>query len=83
MLVTSSAARTKWCPFVRVENSNRDYAMLMQGPESGDKLFRCIGDACMAWRQFHLSHVKSAEGEAVEAHGYCGLAGRPEQEQSW
>jgi hypothetical protein len=31
------------------------------------------------WRQFHLSHLKGEEG-SLEAHGYCGYAGRPERD---
>ena len=33
----------------------------------------------MGWREFHLSHLKGEEG-SLEAHGYCGYAGRPERD---
>jgi len=81
MLLTTSEAQTKWCPFTRIDNSNREFAMLTQGPEQGNKLYHCIGNACMAWREYHLSHLKGSG--AGEAHGYCGLAGKPERDESW
>jgi hypothetical protein len=42
-------------------------------------MYHCIGADCMGWRQFHLSHLKGEEG-SLEAHGYCGYAGRLERD---
>lgn len=84
MPYTESAARQKWCPFVRIDNSNRRYNTLSDGFENAEKMFHCIGTHCMAWRDLALSHMKGSVGEAAqERHGYCGLAGRPDLEQGW
>jgi hypothetical protein len=42
-------------------------------------MYHCIAADCMGWRQFHLSHMKGGN-EGVEAHGYCGYAGKVELE---
>jgi len=76
MLMKEDVARSKWCPMVRIEGANRLFNTMSDGFENASKMYHCIGGSCMAWREFHLSHVKG--GEAPEPHGYCGLAGRPE-----
>ena len=79
MLVVEREAQKKWCPMVRLDNSNRVYNTHTD-PHEVNPLYRCLGTACMAWREFHLSHVKHPETGEIEKHGYCGLAGRPELE---
>ena len=79
MLTSQDDARAKWCPFVRIDNSNRLHNTMTDGFQNSDKMYHCIAGDCMAWRQFHLSHFKGSE-EGLESHGYCGYAGRPELE---
>lgn len=86
MLTSEKVARTKWCPFVRLDNSNRVFNTRTDGFENTDRMYHCIASSCMAWREFHLSHVKGTvetDEKAPEMHGYCGLAGRPELEDTW
>jgi len=79
MLISDKAARTKWCPFVRIDGDNRLHNTLTDGFESSEKMYHCIGADCMGWRQFHLTHYKGSE-KGVQGHGYCGFAGKPELE---
>ncbi len=79
MLISEKIARTKWCPFVRVDNGNRRYNTVTDGFSNTEKMYHCIGADCMGWRQFHLSYVKGSESE-MTAHGYCGYAGKPDVE---
>ncbi len=79
MLMTESVARTKWCPYVRIDNSNRLHNTMTDGFQNSERMYRCIAGDCMGWRSFHLSHFKGGGG-AVEAHGYRGYPGRPEQD---
>lgn len=76
MLTTEMVARTKWCPMVRIDGDNRLHNLLTDGFENSDKRYHCVGSSCMAWREFHLSHMRG--GPEPEHHGYCGFAGRPE-----
>ena len=76
MMVSESAARTKWCPMVRIDNNNRLHNTMTDGFQNSELMYHCIATDCMAWRSFHLSHLKGTG--TVEKHGYCGLAGRPE-----
>ena len=78
MLINEKAARTKWCPMVRTEGDNRHFNTLTDGFQSSETVYHCIASDCMGWRQFHLSFTKGSD--IVEAHGYCGFAGRPELE---
>jgi hypothetical protein len=80
MLLTEKAARTKWCPSVRVQADNRHFNTNTDGFENSERMYHCIGRSCMAWREFRLSHTKGAMPAEADAHGYCGLAGRPELE---
>jgi hypothetical protein len=79
MLISNKTAREKWCPFVRLDNNNRLHNSLTDGFQNSEKMYHCIGADCMGWREFHLSHLKGEEG-GLEAHGYCGYAGRPERD---
>jgi hypothetical protein len=85
MLLSETVARTKWCPFIRLDNSNRLFNTNTDGFENTNRMYHCIGSSCMSWREFHLSHIKGGleTGEKQEPHGYCGLAGRPELEDTW
>lgn len=78
MLLTEKVARTKWCPFVRIQHDNRLYNTMSDGFENTERMYHCIGTSCMSWRQFHLAHMKGTMPPPDEMHGYCGLAGRPE-----
>jgi hypothetical protein len=78
MRVTEKQARKMWCPFVRVEGNNRILNSLSDGFDAEHLYQHCLGSTCMAWRPFNYSHLKG--GEHVDAHGYCGIAGRPELE---
>ncbi|QWG23926.1 hypothetical protein KMZ93_03040 [Bradyrhizobium sediminis] len=77
MSVSESVARTRWCPLVRIDNSNRLNNTMTDGFQNSEKMYHCIAGDCMGWRQYHLSHSKGSEAE-VKPHGYCGFAGRPE-----
>jgi hypothetical protein len=77
MFISEKVARTKWCPLVRVDNSNRLHNTMTDGFQNSEQMYHCLGADCMGWRQLHLSHLKGGD-EGVTAHGYCGYAGRPE-----
>lgn len=77
MRVTEAQAKTKWCPFVRIEGDNRMMNTKTSGFDEEHTFQHCIGANCMAWRSFSYSHVKGGD-HGVEHHGFCGLAGRPE-----
>jgi len=79
MLMTENVAREKGCRHVRSDNNNRVHNSLTDGFQNSEKMYHCIAGDCMGWRQFHLSHLKGS-GAGVQAHGYCGYAGRPELE---
>ena len=83
MLITEATARTKWCPFVRIEGSNRLDNTMTGGFEHSGSQYHCIGGSCMVWRELHLSHMKGMTHLPDERHGYCGLAERPDLEQGW
>ena len=77
MLISDKTPRTKWCPYVRIDNNNRLHNSLTDGFQNSEKMYHGIAEDRMGWRQFHLSHLKGSE-EGVTAHGYCGYAGKPE-----
>ena len=79
MLMTEKAAREKWCPHVRIDSNNRLHNSLTHVFQNSEKMYHCIAGDCMGWREFQLSHLKGS-GSGVQAHGYCGYAGRPEFE---
>ena len=82
MLTSESEARKRWCPFVRIDGNNRVYNAMAGGFQEIDKSCHCIGKDCMAWREMRYSHLKGGD-KSGDGHGYCGLSGRPEQEQGW
>ena len=79
MMISDQVARTKWCPFVRIDSSNRKHNTMTDGFANSEKMYHCIAGDCMGWRQFHLSHMKGSS-EGIVAHGYCGYAGKLELE---
>jgi hypothetical protein len=79
MLISDKVARTKWCPFVCIDNNNRLHNSLTDGFENSEKMYHCIASDCMGWRQFHLTHYKGSE-ENLQGHGCCGHAGKIELE---
>ena len=79
MLISDKVARTKWCPYVRIDNNNRLHNSITDGFQNSEKMYHCIAGDCMGWREFHLSHLKGGE-EGVQSHGYCDYAGRPEHD---
>jgi hypothetical protein len=88
--LTEEEAKTKWCPFVRLEGNEsphgRDWMTnrgeYAQPTSPRDALSTCIGSACMAWRwkkRFGPDPDKPENiTELPPTEGYCGLAGRPE-----
>lgn len=76
MLTTEDHARRKWCPFTRVQGTNRKTASDDDSPNI--KAFSCIAGECMAWRTLSVVHAKAGYEETLRDNGYCGLVGRPE-----
>jgi hypothetical protein len=77
--MTEEEAKTKWCPFARVQIDEDDgsgapnrFVEDKDGkPDSDMRHNSCIGSACMAWRWI-------PEGVGIKVdHGFCGLAGKP------
>ena len=74
-------AKTKWCPFVRMNfasQSKSDVIFYNNRGEAGDGLkdetvnLCCIASECMAWRWTDPKNVAQKD-----RRGCCGLAGRP------
>jgi hypothetical protein len=76
MRVTEEQARKMWCPFVRIEGSNRLMNTMTDGFDAEHRYQHCIGGECMAWRSFHFTYTRADSAPAP--HGYCGLAGKPD-----
>lgn len=72
---SESDAREQWCPFARVNGSNRLANAQTGGSETIPEAFRCIASQCMAWREVQTSHLKGQAGKSAQGHGYCGLGG--------
>lgn len=77
--MTEQEALTKWCPFSRAankENGTGDVSIGGMNRWRGEELLpkgtRCLGSACMAWRETHM--VTDANVDPRD--GYCGLAGK-------
>jgi hypothetical protein len=81
--MTEDDAKTKWCPFARVQfvaqgPANRvdpHYLTYAQGPdreyvERQVENTKCLGSACSAWRW----RVQKAESPETR-QGFCGLSG--------
>jgi len=72
--MTENEAKTKWCPFARTViaarggNGSPAQNRVQEAATGKDvSLEKCLGAACMAWRQVPNEPF----------NGYCGLAGRP------
>lgn len=85
--MTEDEAKTKWCPFARtltvldsgdtLPPANRlsvAETILVTGDPLSPEACRCIGSACMAWRE-KTSFRGDTCTETVS--GFCGLAGAP------
>lgn len=88
--MTEEEAKTKWCPFVRF-TGKLGYDLAPNRSERGEDTTRCIGSACMAWREHRKTVVTRDDGsivgpgevylvdksrsEEVVIGGHCGLAG--------
>lgn len=61
--MTEDEAKTKWCPFARVEGpyAYGNPAINRTAKNQPAKNTRCIGSACMAWRK-----LSDEPGEIVE-----------------
>jgi hypothetical protein len=85
---TEEEAKTKWCPYARVQverqgyiggtgGSNHALAGVNRLLDASVRNADCLGSACMAWRKVNVNVGPPREPEWI-AKGYCGLAGRPE-----
>jgi len=79
-MLSETLARTKWCPFVRIEGGNRLNNTMTDGFANSEKMYHCIAADCMGWRAYQISHYKGTLAGNIEHHGYCGYASRPEPE---
>lgn len=81
MLLTEKEAKTKWCPYaISAVRRYEDGASVVNrriGSGKPDVDCMCIAADCMAWRAMSVKK----DGETVKM-GYCGLAGKPEVEES-
>ena len=72
--MTEDEAKTKWCPFVRID-FNQGIAWNNRASNSeipdNNKIATCLGSECMAWRWEPHERVPGDD------EGYCGLAGKP------
>ena len=85
--MTEGEARTKWCPMGRVLMESKNgagvsFVAINQGqetPGAGVKGPMCFGSGCMMWRW--IGEYKATKAGPIwqgdSAHGYCGLAGKP------
>jgi hypothetical protein len=87
MMLTEEQARTKWCPHVRyvvnfsgsTANRWKQSAPLEQPDALNPIPCRCIASECMQWRFVpRPERIYADETTSLPPHGYCGLAGRPE-----
>ncbi|MBL9010965.1 MAG: hypothetical protein JNL56_07295 [Alphaproteobacteria bacterium] len=77
MFLTATEARTKWCPFVRIEGSNRFDNTLNDGFVNTPSPYHCIAEECMQWREVR-GHLKQGVLTAMKDHGFCGVGIKPD-----
>lgn len=72
--MTEEEAKTKWCPMVRVNYAN----LTDVGVARAEQTSRCIGSACMMWREdITMVAFPGASMAYVKTEGgHCGLAGQ-------
>lgn len=75
-------ARTKWCPFSRIDNTASNRPNSGPNADTGAGWPPCVASACMAWRwvETHIHDPDNPKGDLIvsgDTHGYCGLAGDP------
>lgn len=93
--MTEEEAKAKWCPFAMAGSTTSGLGGFNRFIEpvkaDSEKLTRCIGSACMAWRwesdadyeDRFIEWEDSANIGGVQRGpepiriGHCGLAGRP------
>ena len=79
MLLSEKDAKTKWCPMARAGfRRDGDSSLTINrriGSGKADPDCLCIATECMMWRTVTI--VKETETLKL---GYCGLAGKPEEE---
>ncbi len=81
-MYSEDTAKTKWCPFARIDSGMEHYPAINRGSSKDDWTY-CIGSACMAWRWTPLQrgqYQETIDGVHVQnpgAEGRCGLAGEP------
>lgn len=86
--MTEQEAKVTFCPLsfapLSIGRPHPNFPGHMQGEYHGGLQSTCIGSACMAWRwdregwslRFDENGPVIAR-QTTEAHGYCGLAGKP------
>ncbi|RIK75493.1 hypothetical protein DCC62_13205 [candidate division KSB1 bacterium] len=79
MLLSEKDAKTKWCPMARSGfRRHTDTSLTINrkiGSGKPDPDCLCLASDCMMWRAVNLMK----EFETVQM-GYCGLAGKPEEQ---
>lgn len=83
--MTEDEAKTKWCPLIRfTDETENTYAVTNRGDvcdrtrnQEARDLSRCIGFACMAWREAEIVTRPDPYTTVKTPGGYCGLAGTP------
>ena len=69
--MTEQEAAETWCP-----KAEMDQPRLFETDRESVRHDRCIGRRCAWWRLDH-DRNKATPNDALEAHGFCGVAGKP------
>ena len=93
MLVTVDDAVQRWCPHARQldihQSPSATSKLVISGYNrvDGGNIPSCIASSCMAWRFYDPPLVRDIDlvtSDVVEVkprRGYCGLSGKPIQEE--
>lgn len=79
---TVGEAAKCWCPFSRIREyqeghiENTAVNRSFEGEDGAARGSLCLAAGCMAWR-WDIGHSWDGEEHRQEPRGYCGLAGRP------
>jgi hypothetical protein len=89
-MMTEEEAKTKWCPHSFFTGKDAEVSGNREYFWDEDRLPKCMGSACMAWRWAHKKGdfvpteiVRDLHGEKItykmadDDMGFCGLAGKP------